>query len=663
MATRSLRPPLKSTTFDAVQADGTVVVSNEWYDWALNIVQLVVSIQTQIDEQTTDNTTQDVTINDLLTEDVSVFAPRMTPTITGGCDALVAIEFAPTQPNFHALPFPAGVDTSADFHAMLPFFWARKTFQLWVYWGHGGGGTAWDTSWELVANTTYDNESVILDFVDGIVVNDTGGVPGNLYIAQAAGVPISSYENEEGSLVSMRITRRGTSAEDTMDIPAYLLAVRFVLEGNAIVAPLTDQYWDNVVLLVQGGTAASTTIDDYSKYQDTTTISNYASFNASHQVFENNSIQSTTISSAVNKFYSNGNASKFGRATGSQWTIECWAYIGTLTANSPAGFFFAWGNSTNGPILRLGVAGTTPKVWLRNGTDAAVATADITTGALHYFQINVDGTSYTVDLDGVEIYSGTNSWWVNSGGEYYFYAAAEGSTGSATGPTTEIWTSPLRVTRGVLRARGTVPATEFPVGGAWLVDSDSSTTTTVSSDGRTFTYTPTGSTFAAAWVRAHAARTGKRYWEFSIDGPTAGDTFIGLIAQAEFVSIGGNKEYPQNIFGESFWGIHNGGPFTSVGLMTNGTHSGNASYAFTTGDVIGVAVDFATGNVWFSKNGAWIVGDPVAGTSPTFSGLSAALDPLVTFYNQSPAVLGVTANFTAAQFATPAPVGFVSLNT
>lgn len=234
MATRKILPPLKHTTFDEVRSDGTVVVSNEWYDWAMNIGKYVDEIRTILDD---DNDDQNVTINDLLTADVPVFAPQMTPTITNGCGALTAIEFAPTQPNLYALPFATGVDTSADFHAMLPFFWAGKTFQVWLYWGHGAGGTAWDTSWELVANSTYDNESIILDFVSGIVVTDTGGVSGNLYIARSAAVPISSYQNQDGSLVSMRITRKGTAAEDTLDITAYLLAVRFVLEGLPIPDP------------------------------------------------------------------------------------------------------------------------------------------------------------------------------------------------------------------------------------------------------------------------------------------------------------------------------------------------------------------------------------------------------------------------------------------
>lgn len=171
-------------------------------------------------------------------EDVAVFAVDMRPTQTDGCDAITTVEFGPNQPNFHALLFPPGVDTSADFHCMLPFSWAGKYFRCYVYWGHGSGGTDFDVSWEIVANTTYDNETVILDFVPGIPFDDTGGTAGNLYIAQSGDVPIASYENEEGSLVSIRVYRRGaTSATDNLDIDAALLAVRFTLADVPVVVP------------------------------------------------------------------------------------------------------------------------------------------------------------------------------------------------------------------------------------------------------------------------------------------------------------------------------------------------------------------------------------------------------------------------------------------
>jgi len=237
MATRNLRPPLKHTPFTELMADGTQFVSNSWYDWALNLALRVETLETQVTELEEELASQDDSLQRLLTADVAVFAPQMLPTLTDGCEPIEVIEFTPVQPNLVALPFLTGVDTSADFHAMLPFAWAGKKFKTWVYWGHGDGSTDQDVVWEVVANSTFDDEPITINFVSGIMVGDQGGTGGNLYIARSESVPISSYRNRDGSLISMRIFRRGTHAEDTLDITAYLLAVRFILDDVPLVPP------------------------------------------------------------------------------------------------------------------------------------------------------------------------------------------------------------------------------------------------------------------------------------------------------------------------------------------------------------------------------------------------------------------------------------------
>ena len=52
--------------------------------------------------------------------------------------------------------------------------------------------------------------------------------------------------------------------------------------------------------------------------------------------------------------------------------------------------------------------------------------------------------------------------------------------------------------------------------------------------------------------------------------------------------------------------------YTASGSLTTST-----SYDYAPGDRIGVAMDTATGKVWYSKNGTWISGDPGAGTGQT----------------------------------------------
>lgn len=194
----------------------------------VSLLQSLIDHTSQEDE--TDIQNLETKIRDVAVEDVAVFARDMLPSAVNGCSALTVINFGATKPNFHTLLFDAAAQESADFHAMLPFQWAGRKFKVYVYWGHGSGGTDFDVAWEIRANSTSDNETVILDFVGGPVIYDTGGVAGNLYIAEAsAAVPIASNRNRDGDMVSLRILRKTADENDTMDIDAALLAVRFTL--------------------------------------------------------------------------------------------------------------------------------------------------------------------------------------------------------------------------------------------------------------------------------------------------------------------------------------------------------------------------------------------------------------------------------------------------
>lgn len=97
-------------------------------------------------------------------------------------------------------------------------------------------------------------------------------------------------------------------------------------------------------------------------------------------------------------------------------------------------------------------------------------------------------------------------------------------------------------------------------------------------------------------------------------------------------------------------------------LQANGNKVNNASSvaygaSWTTGDVIGVALDMTNGKVYFSKNGTWQnSGDPVAGTGFAFSGLSGTLGPSGVLYHDAfdGSLVQIDANFGQAPLATGA---------
>jgi hypothetical protein len=102
--------------------------------------------------------------------------------------------------------------------------------------------------------------------------------------------------------------------------------------------------------------------------------------------------------------------------------------------------------------------------------------------------------------------------------------------------------------------------------------------------------------------------SGKAYCEFVLSRP---DGYIAVgISSDIFSSFGAGP----------FYGMYtgNGGcGIPAVGLVANGSKTSNTAYTFGSSNRLGVAVDVAAGKIWYSKNGVWIVGDPVTGASPS----------------------------------------------
>jgi hypothetical protein len=146
--------------------------------------------------------------------------------------------------------------------------------------------------------------------------------------------------------------------------------------------------------------------------------------------------------------------------------------------------------------------------------------------------------------------------------------------------------------------------------------------------------------------------SGKWYWE--VTKSASGITMCGL------ESIDSNAlGYPQYIGGygttyyESSWAIRTDNGLFQIYPQNTGTFS-----SFGAGDVIMIAYDADTGNVWIGKNGTWFnSGDPSAGTgyvNGTYP-YGAAGYPAISMWD---AGVTMTANFGASAFAYSVPSGF-----
>lgn len=138
-----------------------------------------------------------------------------------------------------------------------------------------------------------------------------------------------------------------------------------------------------------------------------------------------------------------------------------------------------------------------------------------------------------------------------------------------------------------------------------------SPTVTFSVDNDTLTWSPTTASTSVYVATGTGITTGKVYCEFACTANT-GNMPLGFGVQ----SVDIDQFYQPN--GASIFAGAGGCGLGTQGLYLGATLvSSAAGYSFTVGDRIGIAFDADTQDVWFSKNGTWVVGDPATGTSPS----------------------------------------------
>lgn len=158
------------------------------------------------------------------------------------------------------------------------------------------------------------------------------------------------------------------------------------------------------------------------------------------------------------------------------------------------------------------------------------------------------------------------------------------------------------------------------------------------------------STGAAAQgsIRATLGRsTGLYYFEARIDA--IGNAFILVgAAKASFTVSGQYLGEPAAVESVGYFGVDGTALFSASG--------GAYGTTYTTGDVIGVAINFTTGKIWFSKNNTWQnSGDPVAGTGQAWAGITGEYFPALSMFTNT---YQVTGRFKVSSFTYSPPTGF-----
>jgi hypothetical protein len=141
---------------------------------------------------------------------------------------------------------------------------------------------------------------------------------------------------------------------------------------------------------------------------------------------------------------------------------------------------------------------------------------------------------------------------------------------------------------------------------------------------------------------------GKWYWETTIANTSA---LFGVAT--------GSSSLTQYIGGEA----SSYGYYSATGDTYNNATLASYGDTYTTGDVIGIALDLDNGKLYFSKNGTWQnSGSPTGGTGEAYSGLTGTFFPAYADGTSTGATSYIV-NFGQRPFAYTAPSGYKALCT
>jgi hypothetical protein len=152
-----------------------------------------------------------------------------------------------------------------------------------------------------------------------------------------------------------------------------------------------------------------------------------------------------------------------------------------------------------------------------------------------------------------------------------------------------------------------------------------------------------------------AVSSGKWYWETTLTATGSGAS-TGITLDTFNYSAAAGANY--------IGGYSNGWAYQgSDGNKRNSPTNAAYGSTYTTGDIIGVALDMGTGKIWWSKNGTWQAsGDPAAGTNEAFSNVTGTVVPAISG-SGSGGTTTWTLNAGQRDFAYTPPTGYKALNT
>lgn len=221
-----------------------------------------------------------------------------------------------------------------------------------------------------------------------------------------------------------------------------------------------DPHISSVGLLVQDGVDTVLEILNRVPPNDSVTAVANAEWDSAQQVLGANMITSSVIGPNIPSFTSSGVGSRFTRAAGEAMTVECYIRYASLGNFVIAANLWYWSRDTEAERTAHLYLGSSAGTLTLRLSAVEYTFGNLSANRTYFVQLTVTGDTYYIDVDGVQV--GTGTFPSNDQTGTYRVYVASNNVADTSGAGNSYWVTPLRWTKGVARARGSVPTALFP---------------------------------------------------------------------------------------------------------------------------------------------------------------------------------------------------------
>lgn len=166
---------------------------------------------------------------------VPVCAVSMKPSLTNGCQDIIAVSAGAGMPDMITLNFDATTSESCQFSIRMPTNWNEGTLTWDYQWSHPSTTTNFGVVFGLSAVAIGNDDTIAASFGTEITVTDTGGTTNDMYISPESSALTVAGSPQAGDVVYFLLQRKTSDGSDTLAVDARISGITLYITSDAAI--------------------------------------------------------------------------------------------------------------------------------------------------------------------------------------------------------------------------------------------------------------------------------------------------------------------------------------------------------------------------------------------------------------------------------------------